>query len=304
MSYLNVEEYRVRVHRDDGEVDGAVWVREGQEWELEAANLHLVADASAVPETRPDVFFARLKETLEADGVRLLTCGTCAFFRRSDAPDDDGWKGYCTWSSDELPISPPEHVTLLAPNCHRFAYRQGPPEPVDSTWLAQARSAEEDQEETAVLPQLDKPRGLIGIVRRLLGRTPATRPAVPTAIIERPGGQPCPCCGTRMTNRASISNVDETGSERIFSVWRCPHCLGNFLDDWLEAFVGSRARDAERIYVVPPAEANMGVKMVARCPRPDEKGCTCVANRHFDTWGDFLYQHGRRMKHRESVVSL
>ncbi|GEM_PF-6528887 len=304
MSYLNVEEYRVRVRQGDAEIDGAVWVREGREWELEAGDLRLVADASAVPETRPDGFFARLKETLEADNVYLLTCGTCAFFRRSDNPADDGWRGYCTWSSDEAPAGPPEQVTLLAPNCHRFAYRPGAPEPVDPEWLARARQAEGELDETAVLPQIEEPRGLVGLIRRLLGRPSSPRPTVPTAIIERPGGQPCPCCGTRMTNRASISNVDETGSERIFSVWRCPHCLGNFLDDWLEAFVGSRARDAERIYVVPPAEANLGVKMVARCPRPDEKGCTCVANRHFDEWGDFLYREGRRMKHRESVVSL
>lgn len=304
MSYLNVEEYRVRVRRGDEEIDGAVWVREGREWELEAGDLRLVADESDVPETRPEVFFGRLKETLEASGVQLMTCGTCAFFRRSPDPADGGWKGYCIWQMPDGPSGPLEKVTLLAPNCHHFVYRPGPIEEVDPELLARSRQAAEDLEETALLPQIEEPRGVIGFIRRLLGRQPSPRPTVPTAVIERPGGQPCPCCGTRMTNRASISNMDEEGGERIFSVWRCPHCLGNFLDDWLEAYVGSRARDAERIYVVPPAEANFGVKMVARCPRPDEKGCTCAANQHFDEWGNRLYREGRRMKHRESVVSL
>jgi hypothetical protein len=107
-----------------------------------------------------------------------------------------------------------------------------------------------------------------------------------------------------MTNRASIANMDKRGEERVLSVWRCPHCQGNYLDDWFEAWVGSRAHDAERLYVVPPLEANEAAAIVVHCPRPDVKGCTCIANQHFDRWGDKLESTGRRIKARESVVSL
>ena len=102
-----------------------------------------------------------------------------------------------------------------------------------------------------------------------------------------------------MTNRASITNADKRGNERVLSVWRCPHCYGNYLDDWFEAFIGSRARDGERLYVVPPVEANKGATIVVHCPRPDIKGPKTIANKHFDEWGDALEKIGRRIKHRK-----
>jgi hypothetical protein len=55
---------------------------------------------------------------------------------------------------------------------------------------------------------------------------------------------------------------------------------------------------------VPPVEANAAAAIVVHCPRPDVKGCTCIANQHFDRWGNELEKQGRRIKHRESVVSL
>ena len=62
--------------------------------------------------------------------------------------------------------------------------------------------------------------------------------------------------------------------------------------------------DAERLYVVPPVEANAGAAIVVHCPRPDVKGCTCIANQFFDEWGNRLEKEGRRIKARESVVSF
>lgn len=307
----SVMDYRVRVgvEASDEPVDGEIWVREEDlEWEVEAADTRLVTDVSDAGAARRDVVFNQLRDKLGDEGVRLRTCGTCAFFRAAPDGEDDenGWLGYCTKEHPENPESVPDQVALLAPDCHEFEYREGSAHRIDITELRQAGlNTPADVDATAPMPQQDEQEtGLFGFVKRLFNIGGTQEEYVRTGVIERPGGQPCACCGTRMTNRASIANMSESGEERILSVWRCPHCHGNYLDDWFEAYVGSRARDAERLYVVPPAVTNVAVEMVAKCPRPDTKGCTCVANQWFDKWGDGLHGVGRRAKHRESVVSL
>lgn len=305
----SVMDYRVRVDVDgkDEPVNGEVWVREEDlEWEVEAADTRLVTDVSDAGEARRDLVFRQLRERLGNEGVRLRTCGTCAHFRAAPAGEDDenGWLGYCTKEHPDNPEPIPDQVALLAPDCHEFEYRSSAPEPIDIAEIQQVGSeVPADLDATRPMPQQQE-SGVLGFVKRLFGIGKEEQEYLRTGVIERPGGQPCACCGTRMTNRASIANMSESGEERILSVWRCPHCHGNYLDDWFEAYVGSRARDAERLYVVPPAVTNVAVEMVAKCPRPDTKGCTCVANQWFDEWGDGLHGVGRRAKHRESVVSL
>lgn len=307
----SVMDYRLHVQIAEGDdpVDGMVWVREEDlEWEFEAGDVRLVTDVSEAGTARRDLVFRQLRAKLDEEGIRLQTCGTCAYFRRAPAGEDDenGWLGYCTWEHVDNPEPTPDHVALLAPECHRFEYRDGEPDTLETDLLpSETSSQSRDVDATTPMPQQrDASSGLLGFVKKLLNWGDSDEEYVRTGVIERPGGQPCACCGTRMTNRASIANMSESGEERILSVWRCPHCYGNYLDDWFEAYVGSRARDAERLYVVPPAVTNVAVEMVAKCPRPDTKGCTCVANQWFDEWGDSLYGVGRRAKHRESVVSL
>lgn len=301
----SIRDYRIRVRVPDeaAPTAGTVWVREEDlEWEVEAGDVRLVTDVSDLGKARRDVVFRQLRRKLADDGVRLQTCGTCVHFRRASTGDDEeGWRGYCVWQDPEDEAWRPEAVAVLAPDCHHFAYREGPAEELDEALPADPTPEVPPADETASQPAT----GLLAVLKRLLGRSDAAEEQyVRTGAIERPGGQPCPCCATRMTNRASIANVSEAGEERILSVWRCPHCGGNYLDDWFEAYVGSRARDAERLYVVPPSTANVGARIVLKCPRPEIKGCTCVANQWFDEWGDGLYGVGRRAAHRESVVSL
>lgn len=310
MTYLNVEEYRVRLGRDGEVLQGAVWVRELREWELEAGDVRHVAAASSEAESRPELFFRRMVATLEPENLWLRTCGTCVHFRRSaqEGAVESGWSGFCDYSAPESfeKGSQPGVVALLAADCHHFEYRQGEPQPAETLLGVAGENHAPDPETT--LPMRTRTTsekgGLLGAIRRLLGGASTETPTTPTGVIERPGGQPCPVCGTRMTNRASITNATPEGDERVFSLWRCPNCHTNCLDDWLEAYVGSKSRDAERLYVVPPSEADVAVDKVRQCPRPDIKGCTCISNQWFEAWGDRLLEKGRRIQHRESVVSL
>lgn len=308
--YLTVEEYRVHLWRDAKNADAIVWVRQGKEWELGGENIPtIVAEAQASNEGGPTALFRRLVETLEAERFQLRTCGTCTHFRRDPQPGQaHGWRGFCNYTAPEAFAAGagPGVVTLLAPDCHHYSYREGEAATAKAVpGVAPEESRLPDPETTLPLrTRGEEPKGLLGTIRRFFAPKKEEAPLIPTGIIERPGGQPCPSCGTRMTNRASIANATPEGDERIFSVWRCPHCYGNYLDDWFEAYVGSKARDAERLYVVPPSEADVGVEKVAECPRPDVKGCTCVSNQWFGEWGDRLKQEGRRMQHRESVMDI
>lgn len=294
MTLLDVEEYRVRISKDGTCVDGAVWTRAGREWELEAGQSRANVTAAATPYA----YFDRLASALENDEARLMTCGTCVFFRK--AAGDDGWGGYCAWQHDEAPQASPHPVTLpvtlLSPNCHHFVYRRGPVETAARRASVEQKMRRNGNGSNASGSARFAP---VAMVRRLFG----TEPEVPEVEqAERSGSQPCPCCGTSMINRGFVSNVDEQGEERVFSIWRCTACRSGYLDDYREAYVGSRARDGERLYVVAPADADVAAEMAARCPRPYTKGCTCVGNRWFDEWAAELEETGRRIAHRESVV--
>ncbi len=311
MSYLAVEEYHVRLKQGETLLEGKMWLHEGQEWEVEAeaGSERLTAKVEAGAGMQPQQLFQRVVENLGEHETRLMCCGTCSHFRRSPAQEGQGWMGFCGYQGEQAdaPIYPGE-VALLAPDCHAFEYEAGEPPLADEQRLAQENNAP-DPENTKVLPAIgkqdkDETKGFFGKLRGMLGLKKQEEEMVRAGVVERPGGQPCPVCGTRMTNRASVANADQRGEERVLSVWRCPHCAGNYLDDWFEAYIGSRAHDAERLYVVPPVEANEAAAIVVFCPRPDVKGCTCIANQHFDKWGDGLEKRGRRIRARESVVSL
>lgn len=307
MTYLAVEEYHVRLSRGEEKLDGKMWLREGREWELEAASgaERLIAAAESDADMSPHALLGRVVDNLAAHDLRLRSCGTCAFFRRSPHQDGEGWMGYCSYRGDH-PKAPalPGEVALLAPDCPYFEY-----EGTDQALavVVQQDESPADPDATRSLPAAGREKeekSFLGSLRRALGLEKKQQEMVRAGVVERPGGQPCPACGTRMTNRASIANADARGEERVMSVWRCPHCSGNYLDDWFEAYVGSRSHDAERLYVVPPVEANEAAAIVVHCPRPDVKGCTCIANQHFDRWGNEMEKNGRRIKARESVVSL
>lgn len=308
MNYLNVEEYRVTLEREGKRIEGNLWVHEGQEWALEAqaGEERLVAEARAEANMEPAGLFERMIDNLKATNVRFHGCGTCANFRRNPQAAD-GWMGYCSYRGGERTAPPlPGEVALLAPSCQAFQY-SGVGQPLADWAIVEREDGLADPEATRALPAAtgkDDAKGVLGSIRRMLGLKRKEPEMVRAGVVERPGGQPCPVCGTRMTNRASIANADQRGEERVLSVWRCPHCQGNYLDDWFEAYVGSKAHDAERLYVVPPVEANAGAAIVVHCPRPDVKGCTCIANQFFDEWGNRLEKAGRRIKARESVVSF
>ncbi len=303
LDYSAVEEYHVRLVKADEVAQGKMWLPEGQEWQMEITEGEARVAAPTIQDAlmTPLALFQRTLETLDQNGVQLRACGTCAFFRRSPAEQGEGWLGYCSYRGD-APNGTIGSVSLLAPDCHAYQTTTEEPPIIDPREVS---VAQRDPNNTNVLPTLPKQeKGVMGALRTMFGRKKEEHEMVRAGVVERPGGQPCPVCGTRMTNRASIANADKKGEERVLSVWRCPHCAGNYLDDWFDAYVGSKSYDAERLYVVPPVEANAAADIVVHCPRPDVKGCTCIANQHFDKWGNALETTGRRIKARESVVSL
>ncbi len=304
LDYSAVEEYHVRLVKGGDKVQGKMWLPEGQEWQVEVTEAEPRTSASAETgaSMAPLRLFQRTRDHLAEQDVQLSVCGTCAFFRRSPAEHGEGWLGFCSYRGDDLG-TPLGSVALLAPDCHQYQATSGEQPVIENE---PGGSAPRDPNNTRALPSLPKEekKSLFGNIRNFLGLGKEEPEMVRAGVVERPGGQPCPVCGTRMTNRASIANADKRGEERVLSVWKCPHCAGNFLDDWFEAYVGSKSYDAERLYAVPPIEANAAAAIVVHCPRPDVKGCTCIANQHFDNWGNTLEKEGRRIRARESVVSL
>lgn len=309
LDYNAVEEYHVRLEKSPEFEPGRMWLGEQTEWEVEVSQgmPRLSAEMLEGNVMTPWQQFERVLNVLEPLNIGLRTCGTCAHFQRSPHEDGEGWIGYCSYQGNHLnaPALPGE-VSLLSADCHVYqATNQKPP-------LAAHRDLAHDGEKildpdsTKDMPTVTASlaQKILNSLLGLLGFNKSEAETVRAGVVERPGGQPCAVCGTRMTNRASVANADKRGNERVLSVWRCPHCATNYLDDWFEAFIGSRAHDGERLYVVPPVEANTGAAIVVHCPRPDIKGCSCIANQHFDKWGNALEASGRRIKHRESVVSL
>lgn len=307
LNYNAVEEYHVRLDKNGELNEGRIWLSEESEWQIEIqeGSTRLSAPQSPQNVMTPFRQFERAVGMVEGQEVGLRTCGTCSHFCRSPHEQAEGWMGYCTYhhkdKNDRLERC---EVSLLSADCYHYqpAVKSPPIVPLQQI----AHNGEiPDPELTKQMPVF-KPtfaQKALNSLRKLF-RLQSDTEYVRAGIAERPGGQPCAVCGTRMTNRASVANADKRGNERVLSVWACPHCSTNYLDDWFEALVGSRARDGERLYVVPPVEANKGATIVVNCPRPDVKGCNCVANQHFDKWGNALEQEGRRIKHRESVVSL
>lgn len=309
LDYSAVEEYHVNLEQDGEYLSGKVWLMNKPEWEIEVKEGMPRLSAEVLPDAVGTPFrqFERLRGILEAQNIHLRTCGTCAHFRRnpSDSEHSEDWIGYCSYQGNDVDApSLPGEVSLLAADCHLYQAAQQSAPFAKIEELSFNGHHIRDRYETKNLPAVQVKKGLFNQLLRLLGLEKEEVIDVRAGVMERPGGQPCPVCGTRMTNRASITNADKRGNERVLSVWRCPHCYGNYLDDWFEAFVGSRARDGERLYVVPPVEANKGAAIIVHCPRPDIKGPYTIANKHFDEWGDALQKDGRRIKHRESVVSL
>lgn len=308
LNYNAVEEYHVRLHKNGELVPGRIWLSENEEWQVDVNESSARLSAAQDPQhvMTPFKQFERLVRILEEQEIRIQTCGTCTHFRRSPHEEAEGWMGYCPYRHETAKSLPERNeVSLLSADCHAYQQATQPPPIIPLKQLAHNGQIP-DPELTKQMPVF-KPtttQRLINRLRKLFGLQESETEYVRAGVIERPGGQPCAVCGTRMTNRASVANADKRGNERVLSVWYCPHCSTNYLDDWFEAFVGSRARDGERLYVVPPIEANKGAAVVEHCPRPDIKGCNCIANQHFDKWGNALEKTGRRIKHRESVVSL
>jgi len=308
LNYNAVEEYHVRLDKNGELNEGRIWLSEESEWQIEIqeGSTRLSAPQSPQNIMVPFQQFGRMVSMVEQQAARLRTCGTCSHFRRSPHENAEGWMGYCTYRHEATnDLLERCDVSLLSADCYDYQQATQTPPVIPLQQIAPDGKIP-DPELTKQMP-IFKPtfsQKILNSLRTFFGLGQGETEYVRAGVVERPGGQPCAVCGTRMTNRASVANADKRGNERVLSVWACPHCSTNYLDDWFEAFVGSRARDGERLYVVPPVEANEGAAIVVNCPRPDVKGCNCIANQHFDKWGNALEKAGRRIKHRESVVSL
>ncbi|MBA3534086.1 MAG: hypothetical protein H0T73_19365, partial [Ardenticatenales bacterium] len=109
MTYLSVEEYRVRLNKESKNIEGKMWLREGQEWEveIEEGGARLTATAQAEESDRlPHHLFTRVIETLAAADTRIFACGTCVNFRRSPSQQARGWLGYCSYRGDHAEAPP------------------------------------------------------------------------------------------------------------------------------------------------------------------------------------------------------
>ncbi|MDQ4077174.1 MAG: hypothetical protein M3220_13110, partial [Chloroflexota bacterium] len=83
MDYSSVEEYHVRLEKDGALLGGRMWLREEQEWEVEAVagSERLAATVEADVDMRPHSLFQRVVEKLGEHDTRIWCCGTCAHFR-------------------------------------------------------------------------------------------------------------------------------------------------------------------------------------------------------------------------------
>lgn len=277
---------RVRPLQQGNETEGAAqWVRLLWYEEPSACVAELGQSLLRLPEPLSGDFGLRLQEALNANGVQLMACGSCAFWQRAAAKTDDGLPaGRCRWEANHqnagddrlvgdacAPNTPAPKVatntltvqSLLALDCShwRVADRDGAQLPSEEPVVLGPMTRRAERES-------DERWSWWGRVRqRWVGSAaPTDKPAAVTTaswedrIVERSGvgagTEPCFACQGRIANLGALAVASLEGDKQTFSVWRCRQCFTYYLNDWIDRWERTDSLETEETYYrLAPQEA-------------------------------------------------
>lgn len=224
-------------------------------------------DALRLVEPLAGNFRRILRDVLQARGISLRACGSCAHWRPQSAVTEDGLPlGRCTWApagGEQRPIPPPLQVqSLLAVDCQHWAFdgfRRDEPEPPPAALPAPAPMPKRAEQET------NERWTLWGQIKRALGQPPQARPtggarAWEAIVVERSGvgagTEQCHACNGRIANLGALTVATAEGDKQTFSVWRCRICYTFYLNDWIDRWERTDSLETEETYYrLAPAEA-------------------------------------------------
>jgi hypothetical protein len=239
-----------------------------------------------LPEPLSGNFGVQLQKALEANGVQLMACGSCALWQPAAAKTDDGLPaGRCMWEASrqdaganisvgdacapntlatkKVATSTLTVQSLLALDCSRWRAADG-------------AGAQQPSEEPVVLEPMTKRAeresdarwSWWGRLRRRWAGSAATTDklsAVTTAnwedqIVERSGvgagTEPCFACQGRIANLGALAVASPEGDKQTFSVWRCRQCFTYYLNDWIDRWERTDSLETEETYYrLAPQEA-------------------------------------------------
>ena len=215
-------------------------------------------------------FDGRLHAAAAAAGWQVRCCGSCQHWRNAAATNPNGLPtGHCTWLGAGGGLMAEPDLALqssLALSCGQW-------QAVDRTVsgvlpvAAPQASTQATTGETQLRPltkaaEVKRP-GLLGRVRRLLGRDQAAQPAndpLSTRVVERSGvgagTEPCFACQGRLANLGALAVQTAEGDKQTFSIWRCRSCYTYYLNDWVDRWERLDSLETEETYYrVAPAQA-------------------------------------------------
>ena len=209
-------------------------------------------------------FNQRLQEALATQDQRLVSCGSCRFWQRSDVVTLEQLPtGYCSWQGETAQTTAvPATLALqsgLALDCPHWQPTSAGNTDVplvgtaDRRSLAPMRKVAESAEIRLSLWQRFK--------KRLLVRWARCQPQPWEALfLERSGvgagTEPCFVCQGRIANLGALTVGTTEGDKQTFSVWRCRHCYTLYLNNWIDRWERLENLETEESYYrLAPAEA-------------------------------------------------
>lgn len=211
-----------------------------------------------------DDFNQRLQEALATQAQRLVSCGSCRFWQRSDVVTLEQLPtGSCRWPGETVQTTAvPATLALqsgLALDCPHWqptgagAADVPLPDTADRRSLAPMRKVAESAGIRLSLWQRFK--------KRLVVRWRRGQPQPwETLFLERSGvgagTEPCFVCQGRIANLGALTVSTTEGDKQTFSVWRCRHCYTLYLNNWIDRWERLENLETEESYYrLAPAEA-------------------------------------------------
>jgi len=211
-----------------------------------------------------DDFNQRLQEALATQAQRLVSCGSCRFWQRSDVVTLEQLPtGSCRWQGETVQTTAvPATLALqsgLALDCPHWqptgagAADVPLPDTADRRSLAPMRKVAESAGIRLSLWQRFK--------KRLVVRWRRGQPQPwETLFLERSGvgagTEPCFVCQGRIANLGALTVGTTEGDKQTFSVWRCRHCYTLYLNNWIDRWERLENLETEESYYrLAPAEA-------------------------------------------------
>lgn len=218
-----------------------------------------------LPEPLAGDFNQHLQEALAARQQRLVTCGSCRFWQRSNAVTPEqlpvgscGWQG-STDQAEPLPTTLALQSALALPCPHWQPGRDDAIASLTEIDIA-ARQPLTPMRKTAESAEI-RLTFWQRLKKRLVTKWGKGQPQDWEALfLERSGvgagTEPCFVCQGRIANLGALTVGTPEGDKQTLSVWRCRHCYTLYLNNWIDRWERlDNLETAESYYRIAPAEA-------------------------------------------------